>query len=260
MNMNHLVKNKDINENWLYIPEPRPEARLRLICFPYAGANASIFKMWPKYFSEDIEVIAVRLPGKDLRLREKPLCSMDQIMTELVPQLEVLLDKPIALFGHSMGAALAYELAKKLMTKDTVPQHVFVSACRGPMIPRRKKSIHDMSDNDFRNELGRMGGTPPVILNDDDLYNLMAPGLRADFEVIEAWGYDEVALLNVPITSFYSENDQEAFPEEVEGWSQVSSATYTEHEMSGDHFFIHSSEARLLHAIAKTIDRSANTD
>lgn len=253
MNINSVINVSQSDEKWMYQPERRPQARLRLFCFPYAGGAAPIFRPWPQSLSEDIEVMALRLPGKELRLREQPYRSVDEVIANIVPALRPLLDKPFALFGHSMGATLAYELSKVLINDDIKPQHLFISACRSPITPRRKKTMHNMPHNEFRSVLQKMNGTPQTILNDDELFALLEPGLRADLEVIEKWGYSSVPPINVPISVFYGENDQEVFPGEVQGWKQVTNEACRLHRIDGDHFFMHSHEEVMLKVIQQAL-------
>src|SRR4051812_1322263 len=119
---------------WLVCRSRRPEARLRLICFPYAGVGASIYRRWPAALPADIEVWAVQNPGRENRIREKPSTSIDELVDAIRGELGSLLERPFALFGHSMGAVLATELARKLHVAGIEPVHLIVSGRRPPHI------------------------------------------------------------------------------------------------------------------------------
>ena len=103
-----------VTQNWISRPTPRPAARLRLICLPFAGGGAAAYRPWLKHLPSDIEMCLVQLPGRETRMRETPYTRLDELVTDLVPALEPFLDRPYALFGHSMGALTAYELTRRL--------------------------------------------------------------------------------------------------------------------------------------------------
>ncbi len=171
-----------VSNPWLICRQPNPQARLRLLCFPYAGGGASIYRTWFD-FAPGVEVSAVQLPGRDERIREKPIGDMTTLVDALVKGLEGSLGKPYALFGYSMGALIAYELVRRLRARGgPLPVHVFVSARRTPHIVGPEAPIRGLREPEFVNQLvRRYNGIPPAVLREPDLMGLFLPILRSDF-------------------------------------------------------------------------------
>lgn len=117
---------------WVLVPSPRLAARLRLICLPYAGGNASAYRQWQGYLPGDVEILAVQLPGREDRFSEPAIASVDVLVDGLVDGLSTYRDQPFALFEHSMGALIAFELARRLRTIRLEPVHLFASGFRAP--------------------------------------------------------------------------------------------------------------------------------
>ncbi|RPI74026.1 MAG: putative thioesterase, partial [Desulfobacteraceae bacterium] len=101
-------------KDWFFIPQPQPAAALRLFCFPFAGGGSVIYYNWPEFFNPKIEIVALRLPGRETRFTEKPFVRMSQLISSLLPALHPLLNKPFAIFGHSMGARIGFDLIRAL--------------------------------------------------------------------------------------------------------------------------------------------------
>src|SRR5258708_5279394 len=142
---------------------PGAETRLRLFCFPYAGAGASVFREWAKALPSEIEVIPVQLPGRESRIRE-PLLTRVGTMVEMLLGEITNLHTPFAFFGHSMGALVCFELARRLRDGGKPsPVHLFVSARRAPQTPDEKPPLHKLEDRDLLEELRQFNATPAEI-------------------------------------------------------------------------------------------------
>ena len=178
-----------IGNPWLRISQPKLQARLRLFCFPYAGGAASIYRIWHQHLPADIEVCAVQLPGRENRIREHPYTNLVEGVQTLLPNLLPSLDKPFALFGHSMGALIAYELAQQLQSYGQTPTHLLVSGRRAPMLPEPEALIHTLpSSAAFLNALQRRyNNLPALIFDDAELRELFVPLLRADLMLVETY-------------------------------------------------------------------------
>ena len=173
-----------VSDPWIACRKPRPQARLRLFCFPYAGGGASIFRTWPDGLPADVEVCPVQLPGRGTRLMERPFTQLSPLVEALAQALLPLLDKPFAFFGHSLGALVSFELARHLRRQYGVhPVRLFVSACRAPQIPHRDRPIHTLPEAEFLAELRRLNGTPAEVLEHEELMrdrtSRLAGGFRA---------------------------------------------------------------------------------
>src|SRR5579883_2155511 len=139
---------------WRVCFKPNPQARLRLFCFPYAGGAASIYRLWPQLLPETIEVHAIQLPGREGRLLEPTYVRLAPIIDEVTQAIAPLLDRPFALFGHSLGALLAFELARQLRRlQRPQPIHFFASARRAPQFADPDPPIHRLPDAEFLEEV-----------------------------------------------------------------------------------------------------------
>jgi surfactin synthase thioesterase subunit len=129
---------------WVQVSRARPGARLRLVCLPPAGGGASRYRGWPALLPDDVEVVSVQLPGRENRFNEQPIESMEELVDQLVEGLASYLTRPFALFGHSMGALIAFELIRRLRPSGVAPVHLFASGCRAPHLPSRSPDWHTL--------------------------------------------------------------------------------------------------------------------
>ncbi|HEX7175429.1 MAG TPA: thioesterase II family protein [Pyrinomonadaceae bacterium] len=240
--------------DWFTTPEPNPQAELRLFCFPYAGGGETIFRRWPSHLPSTIEVCAAQLPGRGRRMKEPPRTRLSTLAREIADAARPYLDKPFALFGHSMGAVIAFELARLLRRETgTAPLRLFVSGHRAPQIPKSVPSIHNLPEEDFFEELRRFNGTPAEVLEHRELMGLMLPLLRADFELIETYTYTDAEPLDCPITAFGGERDVSVSRAELERWREQTAANFFLHMFEGDHFFLNEAGPRLLQIIRRDL-------
>jgi medium-chain acyl-[acyl-carrier-protein] hydrolase len=242
---------------WLTIPKPNPNAELRLFCFPYAGGGALTFRSWA--FSEiipKIEICPIELPGRGMRMKERPFTQMSSLVQAIAPSLLPYLDKPFALFGHSMGGLLSFELAR-LLRRDygCSPAHLFVSGRRAPQVPAPDPSIHTLPNSEFLAELRRLNGTPEEVLQNEELMQLLLPTLRADFAVLETYVYTPQSPLNCPITVFGGLQDPEVCCETLEAWREQTRAVFSLQMFPGDHFFLHTAQSLLLQSLNQVLPR-----
>lgn len=228
---------------WLSRFAPRPSARLRLFCFSYAGGGAAVFRPWALAMPADVEVAAVLLPGRESRLREPPVQRMSDLLNALAPALEPQLDRPFAFFGHSMGALVAFELARALQQRGgPVPQRLLISGRRAPHLPERDPPIHQLDDEAFVAEIQRRyKGIPPEVMQYPELLELLLPALRADMSVIETHRPHDAGRatmpFNGPISAFGGRDDTRATRQELEGWQAHTPEPLVMHQFPGGHFY-----------------------
>jgi len=248
------VKTEQTPGKWILAREPDPRARVRLVCLPYAGAGASVYREWENELPAEVHLCRVQLPGREERLRESPLTRCADIAAALVEHLQPWLDLPVAFFGHSMGALLAFE-AQRLMaqTSGILPKHLFLSGRRAPHLPSRTRDLHNLPENELRRELLRFNGTHEKVLRDRELMALIVPILRADFRVCETHAYSPGEPAPVPISVFGGINDPEATRDELDAWSKHTSSTMRLRMFPGDHFFLHSMRAGIISAIMEDL-------
>jgi medium-chain acyl-[acyl-carrier-protein] hydrolase len=239
----------------LWSREPRPVARARLFCFPYAGAGASVYRLWANGLPPSLEVCTVQLPGREQRSREAPLTSIVELVHELVPALLPYLDLPFGIFGHSMGAVLASEVTRALAEAgNPLPQHLLVSGRRPPHIPGTESPMHGLPDAAFIAELNRRyRGIPAEILEQPDLMALFIPILRADLTALETYLPAPRAPLSCPITVFGGADDRLTPREHLEAWRSETSGAFQVRVYPGEHFFLNSERPRLLADIAAAL-------
>jgi surfactin synthase thioesterase subunit len=224
---------------WIAYLRPRPEARLRLVCFPYAGGGASVYRGWQEALPGFIEVWPVQPPGREGRIREAPLTSVDALVDGFLDaHARDLEAAPYALFGHSMGATLAHETALRLVRRGGPPPlHLAVSARRAPHRPEHHPPIHDLPEDEFRAELRRLNGTPQEVLDHPELMDLIGPMLRADFTLIETYRPGDTPPLDAPITAYGGLADPDVPRDDLEAWSECTRRRFRVGIFPGDHFF-----------------------
>ncbi len=235
------------SSQWVFRPKPNPQAQLRLFCFPYSGGGAAVFRTWAEYLPNDIELCAVRLPGRETRFRETPFTRLTPLIEATTAGLSPYMDKPFAFFGHSLGALIGYVLALHLRQRQaTQPVHLFVSGRRAPHLPSAHPPVHQANDATFLNRIRDMGGTSPKFFEMPELIEIMLPMLRADFALWETYNHVEQAPLTCPITAFGGEEDAEAKTADIEAWQTYTSSTFSRHMFPGGHFFWQDHLRRLL--------------
>ena len=233
--------------------QPFSTARIRLFCFPYAGGGSAIYRQWGKELLRyPIEVVSALLPGREARVREPSYTRVEQYIQPLAREISPYLDKPFAFFGHSMGAMIAFELARHLRNERGLePKHLFISGRRAPRIPRRDPYIHDLPEPEFVAEIERMNGTPKEVLEHKELMALMIPLLRSDFAVCHSYTYAPGEPLRCPITVLGGTRDEEAPPGDLDLWREETIGDFKVQLLEGDHFFINQPPQQ--HEIIRTI-------
>lgn len=245
------------SSHWVAVHQPNPRAALRLFCLPNAGSGSMIFRPWVKLLPQEYEVCAVRLPGRETRLLEPAYKRMEPLVEALVPGLLPFLDRPFALFGHSMGGKLAFEVARRLRAEYGLePVHLFVSGTRGPRLPRKDRVLYDLPEAEFIEELRRLNGTPQEVLEHAELMSLMLPLLRADFELVQTYTYRPGPPLGCPLTACGGLRDADVTREHLAAWRHETTGPFTLRMFEGDHFFIHGERPQLLRLVAQELRAS----
>lgn len=250
-----------INSPWFTRARPDPNARLRLFCFPYAGGGAAIYRGWENYLPPGVEIFAVQPPGRGGRFKEPALDRMDSLVAAVANAMQPFLDRPIALFGHSVGAFASFEMAHRLAdTFGIHAQHLFVSGARAPQLLRNRKNIHDLSEEDFITELKTLNGTPPEVLENPELMRMVSATLRADFAIAETYRASNKHPLNCPMSVFGGLEDTLAAREDLEAWKVHTTNSFELWQLPGDHFFIHTSDSLILRILSRELSRLIKRD
>lgn len=231
----------------------RPQAALRLFCFPYAGGGAPVFRGWGEAM-EGIEVCAANLPGRGSRFGEAPLTSMTALLEALAAHFPIRDGgpdlSPFAFFGYSMGARIAFELARVLRRQGrALPVQLLLAACPAPQLPQGAP-LHTLAEEDFLAELVRRNGIPAAVLQEGELLNLLLPVVRADLELYETAVYEQQPPLPCSITTFGGDDDPVVGRHALAAWSEQTSGSFQQIILPGDHFFLRTAEKQLLNAVS----------
>jgi surfactin synthase thioesterase subunit len=237
---------------WL-LGTPQAGRKLRLYCFAYAGGGAHAYLPWQRHLGPDIEVCAVQLPGRGTRMAEPPCTSMDELVLNLAQVLSTQERTPFAFFGHSLGALVAFELARFCARHALpMPQRLIVSGASAPR-GRTPRHLHTLSDAALIDALRDYDGSPPEVLADRELMALLLPMIRADFTLGETYAYRPGPLLNLPITVLAGKADGHGAVASASNWCEETRATCTVHSFEGGHFFIQSAQDAVLACLRATL-------
>lgn len=227
-----------------------PRDGVRLFCFPYAGGNAAAYRGLRPTGPGRLRVCPVELPGRGRRRGEAPLTSMEALVASLADDLRGSLDHPFAFFGHSLGGLIAYELAAELRERGApAPEHLFLSAIAAPQWPRTGAPLHTASAAEVKDALLAMGGTPPELLENEEIMALALPVLRADHTVLATYRYRPRPPLPSPVTVFGGRSDEVAPPEVLSGWREHSDRPVPTRLFPGGHFFLNTAPAEVMRAV-----------
>ncbi|WP_188607495.1 thioesterase II family protein [Chelatococcus reniformis] len=240
---------------WILGPTATPARPARLFCLPFAGGSAAAYVPWRRIAAADIEVIPVQLPGRGGRIRERPLRHLDDVVAQLAAALRPALDRPYAMFGHSMGALLAFETLRALRDDGAPPPAaLFVSARRAPHLPPHRAPMHLLSDADLLGELKALNGTPESVFDDQEFVDLLLPIFRADLTAVETHVYRPGAPLDCPIHAFGGDTDR-VTEADLAAWAEETRVFSGVTMYSGHHFYLNDHREALIGKICRLFAR-----
>lgn len=224
--------------------------RARLLCLPHAGGSASFFHSWGHALGADIEVLAARYPGRQERIAEPCVESMESLAESITRELLPYTDVPLAVFGHSMGASLAYEVGVRLEKRyGTALRGLFVSCRQAPH--RVEPERHDLrGDEAVVAEVRRLGGTDPGLLTDPDLRELLLPAMRADFRIVGTYEARPVIPLGCPVVGYLGESDPDVTEGDMRAWRDATTVEFDLRTFSGGHFYLADEKESVVRDIA----------
>ncbi len=248
-----------MNNKWIVVPTPRPAAKIILLCFPFAGGSSNSFRSWAGILPPSVELWAIELPGHGSRLSEPLVESIEDLIAPLSEGIVESLEKPFAIFGHSMGALLGFEVALYLQNQyQKIAQHVFLSGHGAPGTPRHEPEIHHLPKPEFIAKIKEYNGTPQEVLENEELMDLMFPILKADFKLCETYQHQNSDQLRAPITALGGIQDPSITRQDMEQWAQFTSNSFNVRFFPGDHFYLLHQKINLLKAILTDISSHFN--
>jgi medium-chain acyl-[acyl-carrier-protein] hydrolase len=223
-----------------------------LLCLPHAGGSATAYAHWSRALP-GADVVAVELPGRGERLRERPLDSMDALVTDLAGRVLPHAGGQFALFGHSMGALVAFELAHHLRRRYGLrPARLLVSGCAAPESPHRAAGPprHRLPDGELWEEVRKLNGTADAVCDHEEIRRLCTAAIRADFALVENYRFEPRLPLDCPISVFGGIDDPEVEFAELAEWSAYTRSGHTVSTFPGDHFYLHRHPRTFLHVLS----------
>ena len=236
-------------------PHSSGPLRLRLFCLPNVGAGGAQYYAWSRLLPAGVELCPIQLPGRENRLAEPPFERLDELIETLVEVLGPCLDLPFAIFGHSLGALTAFELARGLRGRyGLTPAQLFVSGRRPPHLPPNLSPIHALPAVQFLRELAnRYNGIPDAVLRDRELLTLFLPILRADIAVMESHVWRAGEPLDCPIAVYGGLQDDRAPQADLAAWAPHTTRPVEVKMFKGGHFFHQSARTELLAEMSATL-------
>ncbi|QWI15044.1 thioesterase [Bacillus wiedmannii] len=228
--------------------------KIKLFCIPFAGGSAVVYSKWKKLMDPFIVVNEVELAGRGRRMNEPLIDNMEEMVEDIYYSIKDYITEPYAIFGHSMGGLLTYELCHKLQKEGYPdPVHVFVSGRKAPQLKARRKIIHDLPNEEFISEILKYDGMDKSIFENKELADIFLPILKADFKLIETYEFNQpFNLLNFDISVFHGIDDKAVDFEELSHWSEVTKKESKIYTFPGGHFFINEYTEQVVNKINET--------
>ncbi|MFE0729507.1 thioesterase II family protein [Streptomyces antibioticus] len=226
-----------IGSAWVRRFHPAPETGDRVVCFPHAGGSATYYFPFSAALSPATDVLAVQYPGRQDRLQEPCITDISTLADELADELARWADRPLTLFGHSMGATVAFEVARRLEARGVILRGLFASGRRAPS-RQREEHVHLRDDQGLVEELRRLSGTDSELLADEAVLTMVLPAMRGDYRAIETYRYRPGPPLNCPILALTGDSDPLVEVAEARSWAQHTVAPFRLRVFPGGHFYL----------------------
>jgi len=246
------------SEAWIRRFHPVPEAGLRLVCFPHAGGACTFYFPMSAALAPDVEVLAVQYPGRQERRSEEPLRDLHVLADRVTEALAPWTTTPLALFGHSMGALLAYEVGLRLRERHGVsPRVLFASGRRAPST-HRDENVHRRDDDGLVRELKRLAGTESAVLADEEVLRMVLPAIRGDYEAAETYTPREGSRLACPVSVLVGDSDPRVTRAEADAWARHTSGGFDLREFTGGHFYLSAHQDEVTALVRDRLAREAD--
>ncbi|WP_216587428.1 thioesterase II family protein [Streptomyces brasiliscabiei] len=236
---------------WIRRYRPAPEAAVRLLCLPHAGGSASYYLPMAQALAPGADVLAAQYPGRQDRYAEPPAGSIAELAEGVVGALDEDDGRPLALFGHSMGAVVAHELALRLEAAGRAPVRLFVSGRRAPSTPGDGRRLHRVSDAELIESVRRLGGTDGLVLQDEELVQLVLPALRGDYGALETYEPRPGVRLACPVTVLTGDADPVTPVAYARAWADHTDGPADVSVFPGGHFYLNDRSAEVVDVVRR---------
>ncbi|MFD0259737.1 thioesterase II family protein [Kitasatospora indigofera] len=241
------------SERWIRRFHPAPESRVKLVCLPHAGGSAGYYLPLSELLGPGIEVLAIQYPGRQDRWHEPLVEDIGTLADLITAALRPWTGGPLALFGHSMGAVLGFEVARRLQDGPAgPPPALFASGRRAPSRTRNER-VHLLGDDDLVAEIEALQGTAPGALADPELRALVLPGVRSDYRAVETYRCPPGVTVDVPVTVLVGDSDPRVSVAEAEAWSEHTTAGSSVQVFPGGHFYLAEAWAEIAGRIRRDL-------
>lgn len=235
-------------DTWIRCFHPAAEAPVRLVCFPHAGGSASFFHPVSGALTPRVEVLAVQYPGRQERRLEPLIDSVHDLADAVTEVLRPWHGGPLALFGHSLGASVAFEVAARLERLGTPPVALYASGRRAPSLPR-EESLHLSDDEGLIARLSELEGTDTRVLADEEILRMVLPAIRGDYKAAETYRLRGETVLSAPVVCLTGADDPQVTREEAAGWRAHTSGPFVLRTFPGGHFYLTERPTEVVAAI-----------
>lgn len=223
---------------YLTVYRPSPDASVRLVCLPHAGGAASFYVPVAQALAPRVEVVSVQYPGRHERYADPLVPDLGTLADRIAESLLNCTDRPYALFGHSMGSLVGFEVARRMEAAGRGPLELFASGSRAPSVERRGRTWHDIPDDVFVARVQSMGGAGSQLLDDPDIRQMLLPALRNDYRAVERYAYRPQPPLACPVTAFTGADDPRVTVADVRTWAHHTTGPFDVEVHPGGHFFL----------------------
>lgn len=242
-----------LDDVWVRRYHRGSDDRPTLVCFPHAGGSASYFFSLSAALNAHVQVLALQYPGRQDRQHDPCLLSVDQLADEAFAALEPIMSRPLAFFGHSMGAVIAFEAALRMRSRyGAGPIALFASSRRAPSTYRNER-VHTRDDAGLIAELRKLSGTDADLLNDEDVVRMILPPLRADYTAIETYRHRPGPNLDCPIIALIGDEDPVVDHREAAAWRDHTDGDFALHVFHGGHFYVKEHERAVADLVCRQL-------
>lgn len=246
-----------VHQQWIRRFRDDDAWRTKLVCFPHAGGCASTYRTWSAALPSDVGVLAVQYPGREDRFGDVFPSGLEALADDAAGVLGELTQHRLVLFGHSMGATVAHEVALRLQKGGSPPAALCVSGRRPPHALDRRRKLFG-TDEEIITRVVRLDPSRAAVFSDPGLREAVLPALRADFRLVDDYSGGRRPLLDCPVYGYTGDDDAEVNPAQMRGWAATTRDAFRLRVLPGGHFYLRAEEAALLTDLGSVLGHVAS--